>query len=316
MNWLNGIWESPTVHMTALIIGILAGIAKLFDYAFPKAVRWVSIVSLMLVGLYLALAIPIAGLVLVGLYLAILFLRAPVRRLLLQNDEIMYLYMSERYGIGYGSTQVECNIREDGSATVRREIKIEAVSKTDELDTFMSIPESAPPGEADREISIRSARSLTPGWEVVSRRSYGKKGALSIVVTISPPIGEGESVVYELVEELPSKLYAIDLTETELMKRETPYDYFGWNINRPTRKLLMKVYFPEGIKPEVYGGEVRYASAAPGLPSERRQHEEEKRLKPFLAGPEGGRYFLKLDVDYPMIGLIYILRWEPPIEKS
>jgi hypothetical protein len=136
-------------------------------------------------------------------------------------------------------------------------------------------------------------------------------------MVISPPLIEGQQVRYELVEHLPEGLYGVNLTRAQQRVRKTDYDYFGWTINRPTRKLRLRTYFPERLEPTDYGVEVRYASAAPGIPSVAYQLEEQGRLeRPSLDGPDGGRYSLKLDVSYPMIGLVYILRWLPLESKG
>jgi len=231
-------------------------------------------------------------------------------------NETSYKYLAERSGMGYDRLEVDCTIGPDGSALVRRKVTLEAYSEIGELDAFLLIPESQPPGEEARKITAVGISSLSPGWSVSLADTFEALGSLYTVIKVAPPLSEGQSITYQMTEMLPPGLYAIGFTKEELAARKTPYDYFGWNINRPTRKLSLRVWFPEAVKPNVYSGEVRYASAAPGFPSERLQHEEQKRLeRPSLIGPEGGRYFLKLDVDYPMIGLIYILRWQPPTEK-
>ena len=232
------------------------------------------------------------------------------------DAEETYRHLAQRYGMGYNQLEIHCTITPDGSALVQRKMTLEAYSEIGELDAFLLIPEPQSPGEEARKITAIDISSLNPGWNVSLADTFEALGSLYTVIRISPPLSEGQSIAYQLTEMLPSGLYAIGFTKEELAARKTPYDYFGWNINRPTRKLSLRVWFPEAVKPNVYSGEVRYASAAPGFPSERLQHEEQKRLeRPSLIGPEGGRYFLKLDVDYPMIGLIYILRWQPPTEK-
>ncbi len=228
----------------------------------------------------------------------------------LNDAEEAYKYLAERYGIGYDQLAVACTVHSDGSAEVRRRVEVKAYSEIRQLDTFLLIPESPPPGEK-WTIDPLQVRSLSPDYNV-SRRTFGQQGRLSALIMISPQLGAGEQFTYELTEQLPASLYAIDLAEEKLAERKTSYDYFGWSINRPTRKLSLKVYFPEEVKPEVYGFEVRYASAAPGIPSESFHLEERKRFaRPNLIGPQGGRYVLTLEVDHPMIGLIYILRWQP-----
>ena len=56
MSLFKQILESRGARIAGLI-GLLAAIAKLFDYAFPEIVRWVAITSLVLVGLYFIIII-------------------------------------------------------------------------------------------------------------------------------------------------------------------------------------------------------------------------------------------------------------------
>jgi hypothetical protein len=228
----------------------------------------------------------------------------------LTDGEGAYRYFAMRYGIGYKQLDVDCTIRLDGSARVRRTVEVEAFSQTKQLDTFLLIPES-PPSDREWDIDLLAARSLSPDFSVSIPKVLEQDGKLSAKLEISPQLGEGQQIVYELVEKLPAGLYAVDFTEADLANRKTPIDYFGWTVNRPTRSLNLDVYFPVDTKPDSFGFEVRYASVAPAFPSDNYQREEEKRIRPTLIGPEGGRYCLRLCVDYPMIGLVYILSWEP-----
>jgi hypothetical protein len=172
------------------------------------------------------------------------------------------------------------------------------------------IPEP-PPRQGKRPIDFVQVRSLSEDYDTsleISKRFQMLYGVMSI----SPQLSAGDTFKYEMIETLPEGLYAIDLSEEELQERETSYEYFGWSINRPTRELSLSVYFPEQIKPKVYGVEVRLAAAVPGMPQRFVHHEERGRLEKLsLDGPEAGRYFLRQRVMYPMIGLIYLLRWEP-----
>ncbi|MGD8626024.1 MAG: hypothetical protein PVJ34_15915 [Anaerolineae bacterium] len=229
------------------------------------------------------------------------------------SAENAYRYSAERYGIGYGFLEVECTIRRDGSATVKRKVKAEAYTEVGELDTCLLIPEPAP---EDRtwDIDFVRVKTKTIGRTVSLNKdkTVSRNGVLTAYITISPPLAAGDSVTYEMTEELPAGLYAFDFTKEELAKRHSEYDYFGWNIIRPVRKLSLRVFFPDGFKPNVYGHEVRYASAASGFPSVTTHHEEQQKLeRPTLEGPEGNRYILQQDVPCPMVRLVYILRWRP-----
>lgn len=232
--------------------------------------------------------------------------------------EQAYNYSASRYGVGYDLLEIECFINEDGSATVKRKVTLMSFSEINKLDTYLLIPEKSP-NDGSRDIALGEIKSLTPTTSIKRGAIREELGRQSVEVIISPALSNGISTAYEMTEHLPSKLYAVRVTRNEISQRETPYDYFGWNVNRPTKKLSLRVYFPGfpyPIKPDIYAAEVRYASAS-GFPANRTQHEEQKNLQgPILADPEGDRYYLKLEVDYPMIGLVYILRWQPIEEED
>jgi hypothetical protein len=300
-DWATRLSESPRIQAVFGIVGLLSAVIRLIAFAFPGTPDMVAHIS--------------TGF----LILALLFLAYPlfvkVRGVLSPrlDEENVHLFISGRYGMGYASIQVDCHISENGSAVVRREVDVEAFCEIDSLDTFLLVPESAPDDRVRREANHIEVRSLTPGRDVYRVYSRREERTLSSVIGISPRLVEGDSVTYELKERLPRGLFAIDLDEEALRERRIP-DYFGWRINRPTKKLTLNVHFPEAVKPHSYDGEVRYAAAAPGLPSERQQRLERNRLSgPFLVpASEENHYTLVLSVDYPTIGLIYIINWQPP----
>lgn len=221
-----------------------------------------------------------------------------------------YNYFASRYGIGYRLIQVRWKIDNDGSAILERTIHIEAFSKIEELDTYLLIPERS----EDRQIGFVTLESLSAERIVTLSDIKKEFGRLSAITTISPPLNNGEKINYRMEEELPRGLYAIGMTKEELSKRKDPLDYCGWNINRPTRKISLQVDFPQSFKPKIFGSEVRYASTS-GFASVRRHYDEEKKFTPTLTlrtrSSDGDRIILNLDVDYPMLGLIYILNWHP-----
>lgn len=228
------------------------------------------------------------------------------------DAERTYRYAAGRYGIAYDSLSVGCTINDDGSARIRRTVAVEAYSMIETLDTYLLIPE-APEQSGAAPIGFEQVHSLTPARNVslVGSKQKDAFKQLSALIAISPPLHKGERVAYEMTERVPPGAFAVGLTRAALAERETTYDYFGWNINRPTRHLTLRVYFPDGTGPQVYSAEVRYASAS-GFPSERLQYEEQKRLRGQISLTAEGNYqVLHLEVAYPMTGLIYILRWQP-----
>lgn len=225
-------------------------------------------------------------------------------------EQETYTYTASRYGIGYSSIDVQWTVNMDGSAKVQRMIDVEAYSEISNLDTFLLVPEQSVAENGDL-IGFESISSITPGVTISMLQEEEKSGRQSTLIAISPPMNIGDSMTYKMIENLPEDLYAINITADELRTRTTPYDYAGWTINRPTKHITLRVFFPEGVKPpSIYSAEVRYSTAS-GFPSTRIQHEEQKKMKPEIIGLEGNRYILRLVVPYPMVGLIYILRWQP-----
>lgn len=238
-------------------------------------------------------------------------LAATARR---SDDEIAYQTAAERYGMAYDSLDVDCILSDDGSALVYRHIKVTATSQFAELDTFLYAPEPTDAGEPwELDPGFVEVRSLTPGRQIEATAFKRESGRLSALLRIEPPLLSGESMIYEMQQRLPAAFYTIYLSPTEFDPEEDNFDYWGWTINRPTRRLHLRVYLPQGnVKPQDYNLQVRYASAS-DFPSQRAQYEERARAnKVELQGPDGGRYILDLSVEYPVTGLIYVLRWLPP----
>lgn len=294
------ILDSKSLKAAALVIGIISGLIKItgvFSQTIASTIA--SICFALAIFYFMALLLQWLGKKFLG--------NAS------DNAKGCYYYSAKRYGIGYSSMDITFDIKKDGSATVIRIIEIEAFSEVKTLDTYLLIPEESVEGNK-RDIEPVQVESLTPGWnlELDAMKKNNKVQLLSALMIISPPLQSGNKIKYKVIEKLPPKLYAINFTRESLNSRENPFDYAGWNISRPSKKLCLKVAFPENFQPTVYNAEVRYATAS-GFPSVRIQHEEQKQLKPKLSKSPGVKNFhiFSLDVEHPMTGLIYILRWKP-----
>jgi hypothetical protein len=219
-----------------------------------------------------------------------------------------YKYSASRYGMGYQLLNVKCIIGADGSAIIERVVTVEAFSEIEKLDTYILVPED----DIEQKFGIEDVESLTAdrNVQIESPRNIRNRNKVSLLLVIAPRLHHGDEFIYRLAQKTSPRSFAIDLTDEEVAKRETPYDYFAWNINRPTRKLIMTVEFPRNYKPTIYDREVRFASAS-GSPAEQRQFEEQKNLQRFTFSDHREVASLNLEVDYPMTGLMYLLRWDP-----
>lgn len=229
------------------------------------------------------------------------------------DDSQVFPIISERYGIGYLSMDIDCVINVDGSATVERRIELIAQSDILFLDTFLLIPTEKDGSWDIKRINVFSTR---PEREITIDSENPEPNVKSTRLVFSPPLRPGEQAGYKLQERLPDSFYTFANSQVELKEIRNPdaffglNDYFGWHINRPTQKFRLRVYFPEGWKTRFVESKVIYATASAfPIPSE--QRDENRRLKFDHIRPEIGRHFIELSVDYPMIGLIYVASWEP-----
>ena len=319
MTNFKNVWNHWALKSFMTLIGILGFVMKLTNvFAQTKTIILVSTI---------ALSIAIA-------YIFILFLHWGGTQILFQlakhisknmdinqqslgsqtvGDETHYLYQAKRYGIGYRKFDVQCIIDMDGSANVIREVELEAFSEISELDTFINIPEAGSDGRG-RDIKIGNITSLD-GRKLSLKVQERKPGRMNAKIRIAPPLTSGETLAYRIHDfYLPPGMFSIDLSKEELQKRENPdSDYFGWHVNRPTQNFKIQVFFPQGKQPDIYQGEVRYASSA-GNPSTNHQYEEQKQLDRPDLNWNIDRHVLSLAVKYPLSGLIYILGWKPLIK--
>lgn len=314
-------------------MGLLAAFIQVTETAYPSLPQFIQTVALIglwaaaiYISLYLIVAVTGHYLLNLSSFLAkeineqlifLLNLNNNTSTLKSQNPTRIteqgdvYIITADRYGIGYETLEVSCTIKEDGSAIIRRKVKVRAYDRVSEIDNFLLTPEKLP---TNGEITNLNVKSLTNGYTVTSHIKV-EQNRTSAILSFTPPLSEGECLEYEMIEELSKNFYAINFSNEEIEARENPFDYFGWNINRPTRNLSLKVHFPEKSKPNFYRTQVKYASTS-GFPSDRLQYREQAHLKkPILDGPDGDRFILTLKIEYPMIGLIYVLYWQP-IAKS
>lgn len=259
-------------------------------------------------------------LIIVYLLVALLLLLSLLSILLvLQSDDgIAFQNAAERYGLAYESLDVKWIINSDGSAIVNREIEITATYRLDELDTFLAYGSEqtgeGKPGEINR--AFVEVESLTQRSKISVKDIRLTGSRLSALLGIVPPLTHGQSMTYRMRHQVPKGFYTIfrDSTGSDPNK---DYDHSGWTISRPTRNLHLRVYLPTGnVKPEEYDLHVLYASAS-DFPTQRAHYEEGARAPQVeLRETDQERYLLELSIDYPVTGLVYVLRWLPPLRSE
>ncbi len=225
----------------------------------------------------------------------------------------IYESLAHRYGFAYESVDVECAIHDDGACTITRRIEVKAFAQYDTIDTFLLTPHLSR-DDGDVALDVDAIRSLTKRHRVSLEQVRNEFKRLSALIRFDPPLVDGASCQYELVENCPPGTYELTGTRERLAARQAegnPDEYFAWTISRPTRRLTMRIFFPDGFTPPETAVQVRFATAS-FFPSVGLQTVEQNRVPlPQTHGPMGNRYYVVQEVDYPMINLIYMVRWLP-----
>jgi len=232
-------------------------------------------------------------------------------------EDLLFQHSSKRYGVGYKSMLCECEINNDGTATFKRTVELIAESDIGHLDASLNIPT---PKDGKWDLDLLQVHSTTPGRVVTVDQEKTESNVQSVQLSFSPTLHPKNEAGYILAEKIREPFYSFvhtryELKDTRVFDDIAGYnDYFAWHINRPTKHLRLRVTFPEYWKPSRTDSKVFMAKAS-GFPASNEQREEYRRIKFNLVGPEVGRYYLELEVSYPMIGLIYIASWEPIFSK-
>jgi hypothetical protein len=280
-------WNKPLTRVIVGIIAFIAAVAKILEFLIkpdiPSEAKLFIWIVLILTTLPLVVQVIVWGI----------------------NRQIAYILYSKIYGMSYESLIVDCTIRHDGSAIFQRKIDLSANLPIQEMDHYMLLPEASLKGEALELVEITPPgpfRKLTPTVTALS------SGRMALTVSIQPSMSPGDHIRYQVKEKSPPSLYAV----TGLEERKVEYDYFAWDISRPTKRLEINIFFPEDVQPVDSELDVWYAVGQ----SRSRHDPEYKRVRDYLHGrQEGVHYTLGATVPYPVLGLSYVIKWSPPRPK-
>ena len=307
---MQNLWNSPLTRVVFGVIAFIAGIAKILEFLLKPGIPSGAKLFIWIVLFFAALPF-VAQAIVWGINRQIesaleqrtLRGELPIAVSEEVTSEVTYVFDSKVYGMAYEDLIVHCTICNDGSAVFRREIDLMTYSLISETNHYMLLPEAPQNGEDFVELvdvkSLDRFRTLTP--QVLELSS----GRTSLRVSISPPANPGDHIKYQVTEKSPPGLYAV----TGLEERKMAFDYLAWDIWCPTKRLEMKVLFPEGVRPRDFGHDAWYA-----LGQGRSRHAQEfERVKECLRQREEGVYCtLSAFIPYPVLGLTYVITWVPP----
>jgi len=285
---LQKFWDKPPVRI-ARIAGVIAALAGIASFFFaphvPDCVK----------GLLLAVAA-----VLLALSVIPWALRQLCRRI--GSPEMAYAINSQRHGMSYEDLIVHAAVQgDDGSLLIRREMLVRAHSLREELDHYILYPEVSRQRQSSTDLPQiqvldNSFKTISVKEEDVSPDKIGR------TFRISPPLRPGECIRYQVIEPSIPQLYDPTVREMNLSE----YDYFAWDIGRPTRRLELKVLFPLEVGPTDCELDVWYAAGH----SCSRVDVEFERVKGLLQQRRNGDSLTwTVEVPHPVLGLTYVIKW-------
>jgi hypothetical protein len=226
-----------------------------------------------------------------------------------------YEFLSSRYGWGYDDLSVTGIIDPQGSITIERQISVTARSLLQKLEQSLNVR------PAEHEVQTLAIDNLdvfsrTAGTVAKSGNIYPLSDGWVIEVVFDPPVPPSSTVTFVLREKLPPDTYAVGYTRDRLQKDSIKDQWFAWRLDRPTLHFSARVQFPREYKPTGYVHRVFYPPIPKDIANARRHADEETRLEKLLSlngkvDQSGEPYTLELDVALPILGLLYMIRWDP-----
>jgi len=220
-----------------------------------------------------------------------------------------------RYGWSYEKLAVTVTINPDGSAEFKREATVKALKELDLIEQSLQID----PASVDTSSCLiarprYSVESLSGSRVKIDlSEPYFADGVWVVDLRFNPSLEADSVTSFVLIERLLAGVYAIGWLPQRLKDEEVFDQYYAFRIDRPIRELIMRVFLPVGYRAEGYKVQVRSMPPVRTTRPKRNDPVEEGRIKGNLivSGPTGNRFELMLRVAWPVLGRVYVIRWDP-----
>lgn len=221
---------------------------------------------------------------------------------------------SSKFGFTINKHKTEYQLNLDGTATETtiREIEV----------TKHSLSYFTEDVKVDGDCDISNTEIILNGKSDYSTVSYSKfrksSHSLALNINFSPALSENQHAEYSKTFNYQNGVFLMthEQVSQQISKKQwplsEPFEFTGASIKYPTKKLILSISFPKDYK--ISGNE--YFDVYKGDLFERSIDEykriNEKRFFSYIDSQNGKS--LKLEIDYPELGMKYILKWMPPSE--
>lgn len=219
------------------------------------------------------------------------------------RDRIVHAIEAGRYGYGYDALDVKAYLdRQDGSMRVHRHVRVRTTAVQRRVRHSLH-----PLSGSSREPDVEGLHKIAPqeiDMQVSEVAGLSCDEKMVIEVLFEPPLDAGDVAEYEIQERFPARSFATTASQIDAMP--WPYEYFSWHVDKPTRRLSFTVFVPQVLDPADCTCDVWYG----GDSHQRHRHECHRARATFTRRTAGSNCAaLRLDVPFPILGLVYVIRW-------
>ena len=151
-----------------------------------------------------------------------------------------------------------------------------------------------------------------PNVNINHKILINKKYEFRILVNIVPNLKKGKKIIYQFKFQRKNlKRFFLEdkIKRKQIYKVPKNFECMNFIIDSPTKKLILKMEFPENYDIKKFKAYVFLINTS------NRNYNEEKKVQVFLNDNVGYKS-LKLVVNFPKINHIYHLCWEPPSKEE
>ena len=226
------------------------------------------------------------------------------------EQEEAFRYLSTVYGWGYASLEITGTIDRDGGMHLERIVTVHARRELKRLPQSLHV-EPAEPRDAYKSANI-SIMPRSEGIRITERKVHPLNGGWVVDFGLYPPVEAGRLFSFFLSEELPKGNYQVGVQHTAPPEPGEQCDWLNWRIDRPVRRLSMTIVFPRGYQPKNEKVYVYY-QPLPKDPDDGQHHEDEEARAAghLVKGDMDGQDILTFNIELPVLGLLYQVRWDP-----
>lgn len=219
------------------------------------------------------------------------------------DKKFLHEAISLNYGIVKDRYAVTTQIHPDGSADAIVDQIVRAVSHpVEHIEYSYKIPTHTE--DIGSRITL-TEETRVPGHIVTVRSIFKQPRSNHFEIHFAPPIDVHESVQFVLARHSPVGTFTMD---PEQLPANQPWEYSRQRISYPTKLLRCRLIFPSGYKAE----QIQVA-ASYGIAGVVHRHETARLMKEncLRYEEEGESFVIKLNVEYPIHGLMYLVQWRP-----